>query len=66
MCVQYKLGAFVDIFNVLNDNTITSFGTRIGYDWTADDPSYSASTQGHDLYGLVLPRRARLGLRFMF
>jgi hypothetical protein len=60
------LGAFIDVFNVLNDNTITSWGTRIDYDWIADDPAYSPSTLGHDLYGLVLPRRARLGLRFIF
>jgi hypothetical protein len=63
---KYKLGIVFDVFNVFNDNTITSWGSRIDYDWVADDPEYSASTQGHDLYGLVLPRRARLGLRFIF
>jgi outer membrane receptor protein involved in Fe transport len=63
---KYRLGVIFDVFNVFNDNTITSWGTRIDYDWYADDPSYAASTMSHDLYGLVLPRRARLGIRFMF
>jgi hypothetical protein len=63
---KYRLGAFIDVFNVLNMDTITSWGTRINFDWIADDPAYSPSTQGHDLYGLVLPRRARLGLRLIF
>ncbi len=63
---KYRLGLIFDVFNVFNSNTITSWGTRIAYDWVADDPAYSASTQGHDLYGLVLPRRARIGLRFIF
>jgi hypothetical protein len=30
------------------------------------DPTYSVSTSHHDLLGLTLPRRARLGIRFMF
>jgi len=63
---KYRLGFVFDVFNVLNDNTVTSWGNRINYDWVADDPAYAPSTQGHDLYGLTLPRRARLGLRFIF
>lgn len=66
LATKYRIGAFVDVFNVFNSNTVTSFGTRVNYDWVPDDPTYSPSTQGHDLLGLVLPRRARLGLRFMF
>ena len=43
------------------------WGTRIGYDWYQQgDPDYWASTEGHELYGFVRPRRARLGIRFMF
>jgi hypothetical protein len=66
LAAKYRLGLILDVFNVFNDNSITSWGDRITYDWIADDPSYSPSTQGHDLYGLVLPRRARVGVRFMF
>jgi hypothetical protein len=63
---KYRLGLVFDIFNVFNDNAISSWGNRIDYDWVADDPAYAPSTQGHDLYGLTLPRRARLGIRFIF
>ena len=66
LAAKYRLGLIFDVFNLFNDNSINSWGTRINYDWTADDPTYSPSTQGHDLYGLVLPRRARLGIRFVF
>jgi hypothetical protein len=60
---KYQLGAFFDVFNVFNEAVITSWGTRINYDWYTDGP---ASTSGHDLYGLNLPRRARLGIRLTF
>jgi hypothetical protein len=60
---KYKLGIIFDVFNVFNDDTITSWGTRIGYDW---DISGATSTSGHDLYDIVLPRRARVGLRLQF
>jgi hypothetical protein len=63
---KYHLGVILDVFNVFNDNSINDWGTRINYDWYADDPTYAPSTQGHDLYGLVLPRRARVGLRLIF
>jgi hypothetical protein len=62
-----------DIFNVFNNDSITSWGNRIGYDWNPlqwyapeDVGDYTASTQGHDLLGLVLPRRARVGIRLIF
>jgi Carboxypeptidase regulatory-like domain/TonB dependent receptor len=66
LAAKYRLGLIFDIFNVFNANNIDSWGTRISYDWTADDPTVNPSTEGHDLYGLVLPRRARLGIRFVF
>jgi hypothetical protein len=67
---RYKLGLIFDIFNLFNANTITSWGTRLtrstGYDYFPMDPTYSVSTDHHDLLGLTLPRRARLGIRFTF
>jgi hypothetical protein len=64
---KYRLGLMVDIFNVFNDDTITSWGTRIDYDWLlSSDPDYYSSTSGHDLYGIVRPRQARVGIRLMF
>ncbi len=63
LAAKYRLGVIFDIFNVFNDDTLTSWGTRINYDW---DPTIDPSTQGHDLYGLVLPRRARVGIRLIF
>jgi outer membrane receptor protein involved in Fe transport len=60
---KYRLGVIFDVFNVFNANAVTSWGTRIGYDW---DPTIHPSTSGHDLLGLVLPRQARLGLRLIF
>jgi hypothetical protein len=62
---KYRLGVIFDVFNVFNDNSVTSWGTRIGYDWD-ESAGYSPSTQGHDLLGLVLPRRARVGIRLIF
>jgi Carboxypeptidase regulatory-like domain len=63
---KYRLGLIFDIFNVFNDDSISSWGTRVGYDWIANDPTYSPSTQGHDLNSIVLPRRARVGIRLIF
>lgn len=60
---KYRLGVMVDVFNVFNANTINSWGTRIGYDWTPGD---YASTDGHELYGISTPRQARVGARLMF
>jgi hypothetical protein len=62
---KYRLGLIFDVFNVFNDDTINWWGDRIGYDWL-NDPTYSPSTQGHDLFGLVLPRRAKVGIRLIF
>ncbi len=64
---KYRIGLLFDVFNVFNDNTITSWGTRIGYDWYLQgDADYWASTEGHDLYNYARPRRARLGIRLIF
>jgi len=60
---KYRLGLIVDVFNVFNADTISSWGTRIGYDW---NPGDYPSTDGHELYGIVLPRQARLGIRLIF
>ncbi|MCX6572076.1 MAG: TonB-dependent receptor [Candidatus Aminicenantes bacterium] len=60
---KYRLGLMVDVFNVFNANTINSWGTRIGYDWTPGDYT---STDGHELYGISTPRQARIGARLMF
>ncbi len=60
---RYKLGVIFDIFNVFNDNTITSWGTRIGYDWTPGD---FPSSNGHESLSIVNPRQARLGIRVIF
>ncbi|OGD13969.1 MAG: hypothetical protein A2W20_05940 [Candidatus Aminicenantes bacterium RBG_16_66_30] len=61
---KYRLGLMVDVFNVFNDDSITSWGTRIGYDWFTDGTS--PSTDGHDLYGIADPRQARVGIRVIF
>jgi len=60
---KYQLGLIVDVFNVFNDNTITNWGTLIGYDWI---PGAYPSTDGHELYSLVSPRQARVGIRLIF
>ena len=61
---KYKLGIIFDVFNVFNSNAITSWGTRANYDYYVD--GVPASTDGHQLLGSVLPRRARVGLRLTF
>jgi hypothetical protein len=67
---KFRLGILFDVFNVFNDDTITSWGNRLNYDWNLvqDDPdwAYTYSTAGHDLYNIVLPRQARIGLRLIF
>ncbi|MGZ4886373.1 MAG: TonB-dependent receptor domain-containing protein, partial [Candidatus Aminicenantales bacterium] len=60
---KYRLGLIVDVFNVFNADTITDWGTRIGNNWTPGD---FASTNGHELYGIVNPRQARVGIRVIF
>ncbi|NOR15533.1 MAG: hypothetical protein GQ544_07505, partial [Candidatus Aminicenantes bacterium] len=64
---KYRIGAFMDIFNVFNTDTITSWGTRWGYDgeprqYVPDAPG----PDGHNVLGLVNPRAIRLGARFYF
>jgi hypothetical protein len=60
---KYRLGVMFDVFNLFNSDTITSWGTRWTYDWHAD---IYPSTSGHELYSIVNPRQARLGIRLMF
>jgi hypothetical protein len=62
---KYRVGLMVDIFNVFNDNTITSWGTIAGSSWNPDDPN-APGPNGHDVFGLVNPRAVRLGIRFFF
>jgi outer membrane receptor protein involved in Fe transport len=64
---KFRLGLMVDVFNVFNDDTITSWGTRIGYDWQLPgDPDYYTSTDGHELNRISRARQARVGIRLMF
>lgn len=60
---KYRLGIMFDVFNLFNSDTITSWGTRWTYDWEA---GIYPSTSGHELYSIVNPRQARLGIRLMF
>ena len=66
---KYQIGLLFDVFNLLNADTITSWGTRIGsgaqwYDSTNE--FFTPSTNGHDLYNILNPRQVRLGLRLIF
>lgn len=68
---KFRLGLMLDIFNVFNDETITSWGTEIDYDWQLPSPAtatedYWSSTDGHKLSSIVRPRQIRVGLRLMF
>jgi hypothetical protein len=66
---KYQLGILFDVFNLLNADTITSWGTRIGSgpQWYDSASQYfTPSTNGHDLYGILNPRQVRLGLRLIF
>jgi hypothetical protein len=60
---RYRLGIIFDIFNLFNVNTITSWGTRIGYDWV---PGEYPSGDGHEVYSIPNPRQARVGFRLIF
>jgi hypothetical protein len=60
---KYRLGLMFDVFNVLNDDTIMEWGTRIGYDWFPGD---WPSADGHELRSFSTPRQARLGIRVIF
>ncbi len=63
---KYRLGLIFDVFNVFNNDTITSWGTRFGSGPTWFAPTVYPSTDGHVLYGLQAPRQARIGLRLIF
>ncbi len=66
---KYQIGLIFDLFNVFNADTVTSWGTRIGSgtQWYATDSEfYTPSTLGHDLFGILNPRQARLGVRLIF
>jgi len=60
---RFRLGLMFDMFNVFNADYIDEWGTRIGYDWI---PGEYPSTDGHELYGIVPPRKIRFGIRLMF
>jgi len=62
---RYRVGLMMDIFNVFNSNTITSWGTIAGSNWNPDDPT-AVGPDGHNVYGLVNPRAIRLGIRLFF
>jgi len=64
---KYRIGLMMDIFNVFNDDTVTSWGSRVDYDWTPHefDPT-APGPDGHEVYRLVFPRAIRLGIRFFF
>ncbi len=62
---RFRLGLMMDIFNVFNDDSITSWGTTINSSWFPDLSQY-ASSDGHRVYGLVSPRAIRLGIRVFF
>ena len=60
---KYQLGLILDVFNLLNDNSPDDWGTRIRYDYL---PGEYPSTDGHELYSAIYPRRVRIGVRFTF
>ena len=62
---RYRLGIMLDIFNVFNADTITSWGNVLGTSYFPTDASWS-STSGHELYNIIYPRRVRLGIRLIF
>lgn len=62
---KVRLGLLMDIFNVFNDDSITSWGSTINSSWFPDLSQY-ASSDGHKVYSLVSPRAIRLGIRVFF
>jgi hypothetical protein len=62
---KFRLGFMIDVFNVFNADTITSWGSRTTFDWYEDLSEYAAS-DGHQVYGLVAPRAIRIGARVFF
>jgi hypothetical protein len=66
---KYQIGLLLDVFNLFNADTITSWGTQIGSGANWYDSGslfYTPSTNGHDLFGILNPRQARLGIRLIF
>ena len=65
---RYRLGVIFDVFNVFNDDTVTSWGNILGNTWYpwSTNANYTPSTGGHNLTGIVRPRQARLGIRLIF
>ncbi|MFQ6037668.1 MAG: carboxypeptidase regulatory-like domain-containing protein [Candidatus Aminicenantales bacterium] len=64
---KYRFGLMMDVFNVFNRDTVTSWGTTAGYDWLPHEyEPGSPGPDGHVIYGLVAPRAIRLGVRFFF
>jgi len=62
---RFRLGLMMDVFNLFNDDSITSWGTTINSSWFPDLSQYGSS-EGHKVYGLVSPRAIRLGIRLFF
>ena len=64
---KYRLGILLDVFNVFNNDTITSWGNQVGAsaDYYPGTGDYS-STSDHYLYGIQAPRQARVGIRLIF
>jgi len=67
---RYRIGVMADIFNVFNDDTITSWGTLLGQsyfpgNYYADLGGYT-TTEGHYLYSFQQARQFRIGVRFSF
>jgi hypothetical protein len=62
---KYRIGLMMDVFNIFNSDTVTSWGTWVNTDWFPGDPE-EAGPDGHRVYGLVDPRAVRVGVRFFF
>jgi hypothetical protein len=62
---RFRFGLMMDVFNVFNDDSITSWGSTINSSWFPDLSQY-ASSEGHKVYGLVSPRAIRIGMRLFF
>jgi len=67
---RYRIGIMADIFNVFNDDTISSWGTVLGEsyfpgNYYSDLGGYT-TTEGHYLYNWQRARQFRAGIRFSF
>ena len=65
---RYRIGFLIDLFNVLNDNAVTEWGSVAGVDWWPHNEFLPAEPgpDGHLIYNLVSPRRIRIGVRVFF